>query len=167
MIPIIGGGESFYLAVDKEGRLIPNNNIPYILTTELGFSNRTINGLWGGQVYTLQDITEVSEDELIKFVGLGIKCREEIYEVLKAHGYSLRVGGKRVYKTSGHVHDSWKDFYRLLNTIDGTDFENKNIRDLDIHDCVKTKLLHPRVNITDLKQALVQFPKRHYGRRHA
>jgi hypothetical protein len=83
--------------MEQLNRLTPNSinheNIDFLKAKpiDLDFSNRVLNCFKEAQINSMADLLQYSCRDLRKFRNLGVKSLEEITDLLKAHGYELKV----------------------------------------------------------------------------
>lgn len=57
---------------------------------KIAFSNRTMNALKKNNFVNLEELTELTEEELAELSGMGAKSREEVLAVMKEKGLALK-----------------------------------------------------------------------------
>lgn len=59
-------------------------------TIELGLELRTVHILESHSIFTVRDLCEASQEQLLKFPVMGRATVREIVSILKRHGFKLR-----------------------------------------------------------------------------
>lgn len=75
------------LVSEKEEAAEPSDGIA---VSEIPFSNRTMNALKKNGIETLEEIVAMTEAELTDLSGMGSKSKDEVLQVIKEKGLSLK-----------------------------------------------------------------------------